>query len=155
MIEVLAWISPMAITMCLIFGFVTRQKEKEVQKWKRKYEDVLEDTDFQRLCRKYDVRRVKCRETVTDRELHDAGDPAAHLVRARHASIRGVIEALVDDGYFRFSRQDMPASPKQEWEASIMVVDPRGEERKASYDGTVQLSSTDLFQPRNETEEAA
>jgi hypothetical protein len=155
MIEVLAWISPMALTMCVIFGLVLREKQKEVETWKRRYDQAMRETDFDRLCRKYDVQRVRNVVKVTESELGRTADPAARLVEARQQSIQGVVETLIDEGYFQLTRQDRPSSPTQEWEAALHVIDPRAEEDTFGTGIVRDLSSSDLLKPRNESEGAA
>lgn len=140
----------MALTMCVIFGLVLREKHKELENWKRRYNQAMDETDFDRLCRKYDVRRVRNVVKVTESELSRAADPAARLVEARQQSIQGVVETLIDEGYFRFTRQDRPSSPSQEWEAALHVIDPNASGDSFETGIVQDISSSDLLKPRNE-----
>ena len=105
------------------------------------------ETDWDALQRKHDLRALESSMSVYDYELEDAEDPEAKMVRARRSVVEKVVRRLINEGYIRLLRSDVPAKPDVEFTASLVVARPTEQNPNVSeFDG---LRADQLLEKRN------
>jgi len=110
------------------------------------------ETDWDALRRKYNLRKLRASVSVYDYELEGAVDPKAKLVRARRHVVEKVVRELIDQGYIRLLRSDVPVKPDVEFTASLIVSRPPNEPGVSELDN---VTAEELLWERNEPTETA
>jgi hypothetical protein len=110
------------------------------------------ETDWDALRRGYDLRKLRASVSVYDYELEGADDPEAKMVRARRHVVESVVRELIDQGYIRLLRSDVPAKPDVEFTASLIVSRPPTKRGVSELDN---VTAEELLWERNEPTETA
>jgi len=110
------------------------------------------ETDWDALRRKYDLRKLRASVSVYDYELEGADDPEAKMVRARRHVVEKVVRELIDQGYIRLLRSDVPVKPDVEFTASLIVARPPTKRGVSELDN---VTAEELLWERNELTETA
>ena len=107
------------------------------------------ETDWDALRRTHNLRKLRASVHVYDYELEGAEDPKAKMVRARRHVVEKVVRELIDQGYIRLLRSDVPAKPDVEFTASLTVARPPTDPGVSEFDN---VTAEELLW--NETQDA-